>query len=64
MNDILVIKCITPIKPDKLKELRDQILKEKEEGIIILPQIFDVVVVPDNIKIVMEEDNEDRYRNC
>ena len=64
MNDILVIKCKTPVKPDKLKALRDQILKEKKEGIIILPPIFDAVVVPDNIKIVMEENNEDRYSNC
>ena len=64
MNDILVIKCKTPVKPDKLKTLRERIRKEKEEGIIILPPIFDAVVVPDNIKIVMEEDNEDRYRNC
>lgn len=64
MNDVLVIKCKALVKPDKLRALRDRILKEKEEGIIVLPPIFDAVVVPDDVEIVMEEDNEDRYRNC
>lgn len=59
MKDVLVIKCKALVKPDKLKAFRDKILKEKEEGVIVLPSIFDAVVVPDDVEIVMEEDNED-----
>ena len=57
MNDILVIKCKTPVKPDKLKTLRDRILKEKEEGVIVIPAFCDAIMIPEDVEIKVEGDS-------
>lgn len=48
MSDVLVIKCRCAVRPEKLRELRRNILEQKETG----------VVVPDDIKIVIDDDDE------
>ena len=58
MSDILVIRCNTLIHPEKLNKFRDIILEEKESGVIVLPNMFEAIVVPDDIKIIFE-DKED-----
>ena len=58
MSDVLVIRCNTLICPETLEKFRDIILAEKESGVIVLPNMFEAIVVPDDIKIVFE-DKED-----
>ena len=58
MSDVLVIRCNTLIHPEKLNKFRDIILAEKESGVIVLPNIFEAIVVPDDIEIRFE-DKED-----
>lgn len=58
MSDILVIRCNTLIHPEKFKKIRDGILADKESGVIVLPNMFEAIVVPDDTKIVFE-DKED-----
>lgn len=54
MSDILVIKCNTTVKPETLKQLRQIFLKEKEEGVVIIPAFCDVLMVPEDIEIKVE----------
>lgn len=59
MSDILVIKCNGAVRPEKLRELRREILAQKETGVVVLPSCVDAVVVPDDIKIVVADNTED-----
>lgn len=60
MSDVLIIKCRRAIRPERLRELRRTILAQKETGVIVLPSIFDAVVVPDDIKIdICDEESEE-----
>lgn len=58
MSDILVIRCNKLISQETLKKFRDIILAEKESGVIVLPNMFETIVVPDDMKIIFE-DKED-----
>lgn len=55
MSDVLVIRCNTHVHPETLKKFRDIILAEKESGVIVLPAMFEAIVVPDDVKIRFEE---------
>ena len=54
MSNILVIRCNTFIRPEKLKKFRDIILAEKESGVIVLPAMFEAIAVPDDVEIRFE----------
>lgn len=58
MSDILVIKCRHTVRPERLRELRRDILTQKETGVIVLPSCVDAVVVPDDIKVVIDDEEE------
>lgn len=61
MSDVLVIRCKRAIRHEELEALRRNILAQKETGVIVLPSIFlDAVVVPDDIKIIVANDIEER----
>lgn len=60
MSDVLVIKCRCAVRPERLRELRRNILEQKETGLIVLPSWVDVVVVPDDIKVVIDDEKEER----
>lgn len=55
MKDVLVIKCNAVIKPEDLKKLREMFIKQKEEGVVVLPPYFDALIVPEDIEIRVEE---------
>lgn len=54
MSDILVIRCNSFMHPETFKKFRETILEEKESGVIVLPPMFDAIVVPDDVKIRFE----------
>lgn len=55
MKDVLVIKCRAVIKPEKLNEFRETFIKQKAEGVVVIPPYFDALVVPEDIEIRMED---------
>lgn len=59
MSDVLVIKCRCAVRPERLRELRRDVLAQKETGVIVLPSCVDAVVVPDDIKIVIDDDDKE-----
>lgn len=54
MSDILVIKCKTLVKPEKLEDMRRSFIRQKEDGVIVLPVMCEAIVVPDDVEIIVE----------
>lgn len=54
MSEILVIKCQRMMRPDKLSKFHENIRRQVETDVVVLPPGFEAVVVPDNIEIKME----------
>lgn len=67
MNDnVLVIKTKMMLGQSEIEELRQKIIKDAEEGVVIIPGFFDAEVIqkPDDVVIDCfknEEDNDDNY---
>ena len=59
MSDVLIIKCRLAVRPERLRKLRRDVLAQKETGVIVLPSCVDAVVVPDDIKIVIDDDDKE-----
>ena len=58
-NDILVVRVNIQMKDKlKLKELRESILREKEEGVILLPPYCSAIIVPEDTEIKVEDPRE------
>lgn len=51
MRDILIIKIKKLMKAEEYKKLRDRILKEREDGVIVIEEFCDILVVPEDIEI-------------
>lgn len=58
MDDMLIVKINGVImSAEYLKMLHDNIFKQKESGVIILPSFCEALVVPKNIEIKVEGDS-------
>lgn len=53
-DEILIIQCQIPMKPQKADDLRKRILEQKETGVILLPNYCTVVTKPKDIDIQVE----------
>ena len=53
-NDILVIKYPFMMTQSRINMLRDGILKQKETGVIVLPDYCEVVIAPKDVEIKVE----------
>lgn len=54
MPDILVIKSKAALKVDNYKKLYDSLVAQKKNGLVIVPEYCEVIVVPDDIEIRVE----------
>ena len=62
MNDnVLVIKAKMMLGQFEVEELRQKIIKDAEEGVVIIPGFFDVEIVlkPDDVVIGCFKNEED-----
>lgn len=57
-NDLLIVKVKSGIdvKPDLMRYWRNEILKQKETGVVLLPWFLEAEVVPEDVEIKVEED--------
>ena len=51
MDDVLVIKSNCLLRPEELSSIRTSLMCQKDEGVIVIPYGFDVIIVPDDIEI-------------
>lgn len=62
MNDnVLVIKTRMMFGPSEIEELRQKIIKDAEEGVVIIPGFFDAEIIqkPDDVIIECLKIEED-----
>ena len=67
MNDhVMVIKTTMMLGQYAVEELRQKIIKDAEEGVVIIPGFFDVEIIlkPDDIVIDCFKNEEDGNGNC
>ena len=67
MNDnVLVIKTKMMLGQFEVEELRQKIIKDIEEGVVIIPGFFDVEIIlkPDDVVIDCFKSEEDNNGNC
>ena len=67
MNDnVLVIKTKMMLGQFEVEELRQKIIKDAEEGVVIIPGFFDVEIIlkPDDVVIDCFKNEEDNNSNC
>ena len=61
MSDLMIVKVVegVNIDPDKMRHLRNEIIKQKETGVIVLPWFLTAVVVPEDTEIRVEGSSEE-----
>ena len=67
MNDnVLVIKTKMMLGRFEVEELRQKIIKDAEEGVVIIPGFFDaeIILKPDDVVIDCFKNEEDNNGNC
>lgn len=55
-DDILILKPLFPVKPKAAHDIREMVFKQMEEGIVLLPFGYEVVIAPKDTEIKMEND--------
>lgn len=55
-DEILVIQSKACLKPEKLEQLRQDILRQKETGVIVLPNYVEVVIVSKDVDIQVKKE--------
>lgn len=59
MSEILVIKTNQfRLSPEDMHNLRQQIIKQKEEKVVLLPYYCEAIVVPEDVEIRFKEKNK------
>lgn len=51
MNDILVVKSTVFLPHEKMQAILDNLMAQKETGVILLPPYLEAQIVPDDIEI-------------
>lgn len=58
-DEILVIKVDGfNLSPEEMHNLRQRIIKQKKEKVVILPWYCEAIIVPKDVDIKVEEDNK------
>ena len=59
MSEILVIKTNNfKLSPEDMHNLRQQIIKQKEEKVVVLPYFCEAIIAPEDVDIRIEEAEE------
>ena len=58
-DEILVIKVNGfNLSPEEMHNLRQQIIKQKEEKVVLLPWYCEAIIVPEDVDMRVEEEEE------
>ena len=65
-DNVLVIKTKMLLNRVDAEELRQKIIKDAEEGVVIIPGFFDseIILKPDDVVIECFKNEEDNNDNC
>ena len=59
MPDILVVKCNAFLPHEKMQTILDNLMAQKDAGVILLPPYLDAQIVPEDIEIRLASSDED-----
>ena len=57
MPDILVVKSTAFFPHEKMQAILDNLMAQKETGVILLPPYLEVQIVPEDIEIKLADGN-------
>lgn len=57
MPDILIVKCNAFLPREKMKAILDNLVAQKETGVILLPPYLEAQIVPEDIEIKLVNGN-------
>lgn len=57
MHDILIVKCNLFLPQEKMQAILDNLMAQKEIGVILLPPYLEVQIVPEDIEIKLADCN-------
>ena len=65
-GNVLVIKTKMMLGQSEVDELRQKIIKDAEEGVVIIPGFFDVEIIlkPNDVIVECFKNGEDSNDNC
>lgn len=55
MSDILVLTAPYLLSKEAMKRCRENLLKQKEEGLVVLPSGWTAELVPDDVLVVVKD---------
>ena len=57
--DILVVKSTAFLPQEKMQAILDNLMAQKETGVILLPPYLEVQIVPEDIEIKLDNGNSE-----
>lgn len=57
-KQVLVVRTNLFLKPSQMEDIRQDLMKQMADGVVILPPCCEALVVPDNIDIQVECEKE------
>lgn len=57
MPDILVVKCNAFLPHEKMQAILDNLMAQKETGVILLPPYLEAQIIPEDIEIKLDNGN-------
>ena len=58
-DEILVVKVNARFADRDMKEIRKIIMKQKSEGVVVLPYYCEAIIVPKDVKVEVESEKSD-----
>lgn len=55
---LVILQPTINLKPEKIKRYKEHFAKDIENGLLIIPRWFNVIVVPKDVEVRTEEDND------
>lgn len=55
---LVILQPTIRLKPDHIKRYKEQFTKGIENGLLIVPEFFDVIYVPEGVEVRTEKDND------
>ena len=51
---LLIVRCKAALSEENYESLQEILLREKEEGVVVLPPFLEAIYVPEDIEIEFE----------
>ena len=56
---LVILQPTIRLHPDHIKRYKERFEKDIENGVLIVPEFFDVIYVPKDVEVRTEEDNDE-----